>query len=207
MFSFELNNTQVVAQLKIFDEALSTSDRAAGRLRKLVRKEILAARAEVVRGIRFKDGDPRGARQAIRTTVYKRVFGGNLNIFNSRKAHGSNSYQYEYKRMPGQRGGNRRKRSGRTARIMSYAGIDRGFILRWLNTGTSERSISFRSDERRGSYASNSGHRVNTGNRGRISGSHFFRSQGERALARMAERLSMAIEEELSKMLNNKNDK
>lgn len=204
MFSFEVNDALIIDQLKAFDEALSTSDRAAGRLRKLVRKEILAARAEVVRGIRFKDGDPRGTRQAVRTTVYKRVFGANLNIFNSRKAHGSNSYQYEYKRMPGQRGGNRRKRSGITARMMSYAGIDRGFILRWLNDGTAARSISFRADERRGRYASNSGHRVNTGNRGRISGSHFFRSLGERALARMAERLSVAIEEELSKMLNNK---
>ena len=204
MFSFEVNDALIIDQLKAFDEALSTSDRAAARLRKLVRKEILAARAEVVRRIRFKDGDPRDARQAVRTTVYKRVFGGNLNILNSRKSHGSNSYQYEYKRMPGQRGGNRRKRSGRTAQIMSYAGIDRGFILRWLNDGTAERSISFRADERRGRYASNSGHRVNTGNRGRISGSHFFRSLGERALARMAERLSVAIEDELSKMLNNK---
>lgn len=207
MFSFEVNNAQVVAQLKVFDEALSTSDRAAGRLRKLIRKEIAVARSEVVRGIRFTGGDPRGTRQAVRTTVYKRVFGGNLNILNSRKAHGSNSYRYEYKRMPGQRGGNRRKRTGRTERVMSYAGIDRGFILRFLNAGTSARSISFRSDERRGRYASNSGHRVNTGNRGSISGSHFFRSLSERALARMEERLSEAIEEELSKMLNNKNEK
>ena len=85
--------------------------------------------------------DPRHAYKAVRYAVYKRIFGGQVNILQSRKAHSPNSYEPQRKLREGQRGGNRRLRSKRTDKVMHYEGMDRGFILRFLNNGTQQRAI------------------------------------------------------------------
>ena len=118
MIALDVNDNVLVEQRKVLEQALSTNPKTQKALQKLIRQVVKQARTEVVGGIKFKDGDPRGAAQAVRTAVYKKILGANLNIYSSRKAHGRTSY--EPPRHPSSRGGNRRLRSARTAQIMSY---------------------------------------------------------------------------------------
>ena len=198
MIALDINDNVLVEQRKVLEQALSTNPKTQKALQKLIRQVVKQARTEVVGGIKFKDGDPRGAAQAVRTAVYKKILGANLNIYSSRKAHGRTSY--EPPRHPSSRGGNRRLRSARTAQIMSYGPLDRGFILRWMNDGTDTRQITFTPNERR--KADRWNRNPNTGNRGAIAPRHFFRGAGERALAQAADNLATLIDTELADMLN-----
>ena len=199
MIEFEANEAVIMESKKVLETALSTNPKTQAVLRKIIRKYVMEAREQVVNNIKFKDGDPRGARQAVRTTVYKRVLGANINIFNSRKAHGSNRYEPPRKGVQN-RGGNRRTRGTRTARIMSYDALDRGFILRWLNSGVNDRTIRF--THREGRKTDKWNKHPNTGNRGSIAARNFFRPLGDRAMGVMRDNLAMAIEAELTKLFN-----
>lgn len=198
MFQFEANESVILEQQKALEAALSTNPKTEKVLRGIIRKYIKEARQDVVKNIKFKNGDPRGTAQAVRSTVYKKVFGANLNIYNSRKAHGQNNY--EPTRHPSKRGGNRRTRSPRTSQIMSYAPLDRGFIMRFVNSGTEPRSIKFTRNGNRKEDKWN--HNPNTGNRGAISARNFFRPAGDRALGQMRDTITTVIEQELTAMLN-----
>ena len=202
MFQFEANNAVIIEQKRVLETALSTNPKTEAVLRKLIRKEVIAARAKVVSSIKFEGGDPRQTRRAVRTSVYKKILGANINIFDSRKRHGWNNYEPPRKGVSG-RGGNRRTRSPRTRQIMGYAPLDRGFILRWINDGTpGARNIEFTSNDRRKVDKWNK--HPNTGNRGNISARNFFRGAGERALAQAADNLATLIDTELEAMLNKK---
>ena len=183
MFEFEANEAVIMESKKVLEAALSTNPKTQAVLRKIIREYVKEAREQVVNSIHFQNGDPRGTRQAVRTAVYKRVLGANINIFNSRRAHGSNNYEPPRKLRPGQRGGNRVPRSQKTQRMMSYAPLDRGMILRWQNSGVSERTTKY-------------------GNRGQIAARNFFQPLGDRALGMMRDNLASAIESELTKILN-----
>lgn len=199
MFRFEANDNNVIVQAsKMLEAALSTNPKTQKALQKVIRQELFRARAQVVSGIHFKNGDPRGAARAVRTTVYRRVLGGDLNIKDSKRAHGSTNYQPPRKGSTG-RGGNRRPRNANTVRYMSYDGLDRGFILRWINSGTQNRAINFTKNERRKTDQWNK--HPNTGNRGSISARHFFMGLGERSLNQAVDNLSRLIEEELKKIM------
>jgi hypothetical protein len=200
MIELELNDTVVVEQQRALEAALSTNPKTQKALQRLIRGVIKEARAQVVGNIKFKHGDPRGAAQSVRTAVYKRILGANINIYSSRKAHGATSY--EPPRNPSHRGGNRRIRSSRTQQIMSYGPLDRGFILRFQNDGTDERFVNFTANDKRKVDKWN--HHPNTGTRGAIAPRHFFRGTGERALAQAADNLANLIDTELAAMLNNK---
>lgn len=200
MFGVEINDTVVLEQQKVLEQALSTNPKTQKALQKLIRGVIKDARAQVVGSIRFKNGDPRGAAQSVRTAVYKKILGANINIYSARKAHGSTNY--EPPRHPSHRGGNRRTRSGRTQQIMSYGPLDRGFILRFLNDGTDKRSVEFSTNDKRKVDKWNK--HPNTGSRGAIAPRNFFRGAGERALSKAADNLATLIDAELAAMLNNK---
>jgi hypothetical protein len=203
MITLEVDSTVILEQQRALEAALSTNPKTQKALQKLIRKVIMEARAKVVSAARVKmDKDPRGAAQAVRTVVYKKILGANINIFSSRKAHGQNSYEPPRKGVSG-RGGNRRTRSPRTRQIMNYAPLDRGFILRWINDGTpGARNIQFKSNDRRKADKWNK--HPNTGNRGNIAPRNFFRGAGERALAQAADNLANLIDNELEAMLNKK---
>jgi hypothetical protein len=189
MFEFEANEAVILESKKVLDAALSTNPKTQAVLRKMIREYVKQARQEVVNSINFQNGDPRGTRQAVRTSVYKKVLGANINIFNSRKAHGSNNYEPQRKLRQKQRGGNRVKRGERTNQVMHYGPLDRGMILRWQNSGTGERT------------AGNRGGALG-GNRGSIAARNFFQPLGDRAMGVMRDNLERAIEEELTKLLN-----
>lgn len=209
MFEFEVNDTVIVEQQRALEAALSTNPKAQAELRKIIRKYIMEARATVVQDIDFKHGDPRGAARAVRTAVYKKVLGANINILTGKKRHGESTYRPPRTLKPGQRGGNRRQRNPYKTNRDKYDALDRGFILRWLNSGVSKRSIEFKSDEarehvHRGSRGGNLnkyGKTINTGYRGSIAPRNFFRPLGDRALGTMRDNLATAIEEEMVKLL------
>ena len=193
MIGLEIDNTVIVEQKQILEQALSTNPKTQKALQKLIRKVILEARKSVSDAAENKmKNDPRGAAQAVRTSVYKKILGANINIFSSRKAHGQNNYEPPRKGVSG-RGGNRRTRSPRTRQIMGYAPLDRGFILRWINDGTpGARNIEFTPNDRRKVDKWNK--HPNTGNRGNIAARNFFRGAGERALAQATDNLATLID-------------
>lgn len=187
MFKFETNEAVIVEQQQALEAALTKNAKTQQVLRKIIRKYILEARADMVKDVRFKHGDPRHAAESIRTTVYKRVFGGNINILNSRKAHGASTYEPPKKqRTTTTRGGNRIPRSAKTQRMMSYGPLDRGMILRWINSGvTMSRASRY-------------------GNRSGIEAQHFFRRLGDREMGELRDTLTKVIETELADMIKTK---
>ena len=201
MVSLEVNDAVILEQQQILEKALSTNPKTQKALQKLIRKAMKEAYWKVVRSEKFKNGDPRGARFAVRTAVYKKVLGANINIYNSRKAHGSTSYEPPRKGVSG-RGGNRRPRSARTSRVMSYDALDRGFILRWLNSGANDRHINFTS--RDGRKADKWNKHPNTGNRGSIAARNWFMPAASSALRQATDILANLIDTELENMLNKK---
>lgn len=206
MVSLEVNDAVVLEQKQVLEQALSTNPKTQKALQKLIRKVIVEARAKVVAAASSAmKNDPRGAARAVRTAVYKQILGANINIYNSRKAHGSTSYEPPRKLVPGQRGGNRMLRSPRTAQIMGYDALDRGFILRFVNSGTKDR---YAGNGRNGRTESDYNRFVlnhnGRGFRGSIAPRNFFRGAAESALVQAVDNLSNLIDTELEAMLNKK---
>jgi hypothetical protein len=205
MFEFEANEAVIMESKKVLETALSTNPKTQAVLRKMIRAYVLKAREQVVNSIHFKNGDPRGAREAVRTTVYKKVLGANINIFSRRKASGKgNAYEPPRKLRPKQRGGNRVVRSDRTYDFLhKYGPLDRGMILRWVNSGTDGRYAGYgrngRNEAERNKFILNSEGR---GWRGKIAARNFFKPLGDRAMGQMRDNLEIAIEEELTKLFN-----
>jgi len=196
-----VNEAVVVKQQEILEHALSTDPKTQKALQKLIRQVILEARAKVVNSIQFQNGDPRRSRQAVRTSVYKQILGANINIYNSKRRHGTQNYTPPRTLRPGQRGGNRRPQSQRTIDLQSYAPEDRGFILRFVNDGTNDRVVPFTPHEDRKPSKWNK--HPNTGNRGRIGGTNFFGLAGERAMTMAADTLADLIDAEFEKIMSN----
>ena len=207
MIGLEINDAVVMQQSQVLEQALSTNPKTQKALQQLIRKAIMEARAKVVASAKSAmQSDPRDAARAVRTAVYKKLLGANINIYNSRKAHGSTSYEPPRTLRPGQRGGNRVPRGGRTKQIMGYEARDRGFILRFINSGTDDRYAGFgrmgnTASQRKAYDAKNSGGK---GFRGRIAPRNFFRGAAERALVQATDVLANLIDTELENILNKK---
>lgn len=166
------------------------------RLRDVIRKVLGEARANLRKnaasGLQM-DSDPRHAYRAVRYAVYKRLFGGQVNILNSRKAGAETGYRPARTLTPGQRGGNRRLRTSRN--LDKYEGVDRGFILRWLNDGmtkTNPRVIQFTENDRRKVDRWNK--HPNTGNRGAIKARNWFGGASLQELQKVAGRMQELID-------------
>lgn len=172
---------------------LSKDDPMHQQLRTIIRKEIKAARSRVSRDVHASvSNDPRAAYRAVRHTVYKSVFGGTLNILSPRRA--GARYQLQRTRKldanPHQRGGNRRPRTQRTEALETYYGKDRGFVLRFLNSGTNTRHITIGVNARMG------------GNRGSISGRGVFSTSALFQSQAAIEAISEAFEQEFEEVWN-----
>ena len=172
------------------------------RLRGVIRKILGHARAnlrkDAASGLQM-ESDPRHAYKAIRYAVYKRLFGGQVNILQSRRAGAKTGYQPARTLTSGQRGGNRRLRTSRNLDV--YEGVDRGFILRWLNGGmtkTNPRVIQFTENE--GRKVDKWNKHPNTGNRGAIAPRNWFKGASlaelQKTAAEMQELVDKIINEE-----------
>lgn len=167
------------------------------RLRGAIRKVLGEVRASLQKdaqsGLHMKS-DPRKAYKAVRYAVYKRLFGGQVNILQSRKAGAMNLYEPPKKGLP-KRGGNRVLRSKRTTDVMSYQGKDRGFILRFLNQGTGDRAIHSMGGR---SLQTGSVSIIKTkslgGNRGNISARNWFGGASHKELEKVAQQIQEIID-------------
>ena len=178
---------------------MSTDPKMRKVIQQHIREALFEARRDVMAAFPAEH-DPRQARRAIRTSVYDKVLGGNINILTGKIAHGTNNYEPQRKLVPGQRGGNRRKRSQRTQQVMSYAPLDRGFILRFVNSGTKTRVIGFRNTLKGNRtryenrvYRINRGDKARTGNRGAIAPRNWFKQSAESALGEAAQNIADMI--------------
>lgn len=189
MIGLEFDNTATVRQKAALEAMLVSNPDTASAMRKLISQEVSKARAAVAQAASGAlKNDPREAWKAVRRSVYKSILGGQVNILNQKGAAlGSNGYRPARKldSNPHQRGGNRRKRSAETDRIDGYVGKDRGFILRFVNSGTAERQTRY-------------------GRRGSITARNWFPNIAQRELEAAAERLAVAIDRELVRIMENK---
>lgn len=189
MIGLEFDNTATVRQKAALEAMLVSNPDTAAAMRKLISQEVSKARAAVAQAASGAlKNDPREAWKAVRRSVYKSILGGQVNILNQKGgASGSNGYRPARKldSNPHQRGGNRSKRSANTDRIDGYVGKDRGFILRFVNSGTAERQTRY-------------------GRRGSITARNWFPNIGQRELEAAAERLAVAIDRELVRIMENK---
>ena len=148
--------------------------------------------------------DPRNAYKAVRSSVYKRILGGQVNILQKRKAGTPTNYRKPLKGLP-KRGGNRWGRSERTKQLEGYEGMDRGFILRFLNAGTADRGILSYTDRTgtRHSLESASSQNIKThaltGNRGSIRARNWFSGASHAAL----EKASLQLQELSDRIIAN----
>ena len=194
------NGTVTISGLSEFEEKLqklkTDNPDFEKRLRGVIRKILGHARAnlrsQAASGLQM-ESDPRHAYKAVRYAVYKRLFGGQVNILNSRKVGAETGYRPARTLTPGQRGGNRRLRASRD--LNKYEGVDRGFILRWLNDGmtkTNPRVIKFTENDRRKVDKWNK--HPNTGNRGAISARNWFKGASLKELQDVAGEMQQLID-------------
>lgn len=191
------------------DQLLLSNPDMEKKVQDIIGKALSKAKKNVSAAIAAKiENDPRQAYKAVRRTVYRRILGGNINILARKRAGSASNYTPTRTLKSGQRGGNRMARSERTMRMESYGGEDRGFILRFLDSGTKGRTMGrFNKDEhrskvRRGSQGgdiSKYGNlsKVNTGNRGSITGGHFFADLAKGEMETVAD----LIEQEVDRLI------
>ena len=177
MTTVESNLQQAVKQL----ESMQISNRTFEKtLQTLIVKVLKQARSNLSKKAKMTmSKDPRHAYLAVKHMVYKRILGGNVSILDKRR-HGK-MLPVSPKPKRYERGGNRIPRSKRTEELLSYYGADRGFILRFLNSGTAERNNSF-------------------GRRGRIAPRNWFSSSAKAEMDAAAAELAKLIDNEISKL-------
>ena len=168
---------------------MTTDPDMAGLVRKLIRNLLREARNKLSRDAKsYLDSDPRRAARAVKFAVYKQMFGGNLSILQKRAGSAGSKYelvrQRKVEQNPTMRGGNRRPRvdDGRN-RLDYYYGADRGFVLRFIGSGTTQRLSRF-------------------GNRGSITQSNWFGHTAPWQMQTAAEELATAIEEYVTQQTN-----
>lgn len=137
----EVNMDVVRRHIDDLGKMLTSNDGTYKDLQNIIRKEIKKTRNKIAKDVRANLlRDPKNAYRAVRSTIYKQILGGNINILAKRKA-GKLNPPPAQELSSKQWGGNRRKRSKRTEQLLSYTGSDRGFILRFNNSGTEQRFI------------------------------------------------------------------
>lgn len=205
MIQLEVNQQVARNQQSALAALFISEPETKKRIKKIVREELKDAvkRAREDASFSIKN-DPRQAFRAVKFSVYKRIMGGNISILARRRA----GARYQYMRPSAaknpnwrwDRGGNRRRRSSETERLDTYFGADRGFVLRFLNSGAKkgggDRHIKFTANERRVKDKSNE--HPNSGRRGNISPRGWFDEAGAKEMELAAENLSMVIEDELA---------
>lgn len=195
-------------QIKNLKKIMSDDPTFQKKVNNVVRRVLKDAKKIVSRDASsVLENDPRQAYKAIRTTVYRKLLGGNINILSRRKAGVAGNYRKPRKGLP-KRGGNRWGISERTIAMEGYQGMDRGFILRF-SQGTVDRAIHSYTgkDGNRHDLGSGSvshlllnrkgkivGHAIG-GNRGRITGKDWFGSSSRYALEQAVGSLQDFIDE------------
>ena len=175
---------------KKIERLLTSNEQLKSKINKIIKKAIIEARNEVRAKTRAAvPNDPRKSFTAVKKAVYEKIFGGNVNILNMRRSPGGAKYEPPRTLRPGQRGGNRVTRGAATRRHLSYHGFERGYLLRFLNSGTAARTAGSRGG-------------VLHGNRGSISARKLFSSAAHQAIDNAAQSIADQIDDMIAKEFN-----
>ena len=179
-----VENSEMLGRLMTTDPTLERN------IKKYIRNVLKEARKKLSNDAKnYMKSDPRRAARAVKFAVYKSMLGGNLSILQKKK--GSAGVKYELRRTriveqnPKMRGGNRRPRhddDGRN-RLDFYFGADRGYILRFLSSGTVPRTSRF-------------------GNRGSVRQSDWFGHAAPWHMEEAAQDVAEAIQEYINQETN-----
>lgn len=144
--SVDIEISGIVENSEMLGRLMTVHPEMAKNIRTVIRKALQIARKNLSRdAASYMDSDPRKAARAVRHSVYKAIFGGNLSILQKR----ASGAQYKLVRTrkveqnPHQRGGNRRPYVPENSRLDKYFGADRGFILRFISSGTIPRMTRY----------------------------------------------------------------
>ena len=173
-----------VEKQAMFEHLLTTDPGFDSQVRSVIRKVLQEARKNISRdAASYIENDPRKAARAIKHTVYKQLFGGNVSILSKRRAGAKAELIRQKTLRPGQVGGNRRPRVEARNRLDQYYGSDRGFILRFLASGTVNRQTRY-------------------GSRGAIRRTDWFGHVGTWHMQEAAAQVAAAINEYVNKKAN-----
>jgi hypothetical protein len=137
------------ANMEAFGRIMTKDPDMAAIFRKYIRNVLREARKKLTQDAKtYMKSDPRKAARAVRYSVSKSLFGGDVNILAKKRGTAGAKYklirQRKIDQNPKMRGGNRRPRiDDDRNRLEYYYGADRGFILRFLGSGTVERKSRF----------------------------------------------------------------
>lgn len=191
--------TGLEERIKQLGEASTQNPMMRKRINEVIRQVLSKVRkslqSQAQSGLQMQS-DPRKAYKAVRYAVYRKIFGGQVNILQSRKAGEGHYYEPTRTLRQGQRGGNRAIQSSRTRKMMSYQGGERGFILRFLNAGTADRAIHSMGNKslRRGSVSILATKSIG-GNRGSIAARNWFGNASQKELENAAANIDKMIDD------------
>lgn len=196
-------------QMKQLEKLMSTDPRMRENvqyaIRVVLRKARNALSSQAKSGLQI-DSDPRHAYKAVRSAVYKRILGGQVNILARKKSGAPTKYQKPRKGLP-KRGGNRWGRSDRTIALEGYEGMDRGFILRFLNAGTIDRGIHSYTGKDGYSHNLRSASSMNirtrglSGNRGNIAARNWFGAASQKELENVSGDLQRMVDDIIDRII------
>ena len=160
----------------------------AANFRKLIRQVLKDVRKKLSQDAKnYLGSDPRKAARAVKFAVYKNLFGGNVSILQKKKGTAGAKYELirerEVEMNPHMRGGNRRPRFEDRNRLDYYYGADRGFVLRFISSGTVPRTSRF-------------------GNRGSIRNTDWFGRASSWHMETAAQEVADAINEYVKQQTN-----
>lgn len=127
---------------------MTTHPSMAGDIRKVFRRTLREARKRLSQDAKnYMRSDPRKAHLAVNYAVKKVLLEGNVNILKKKKGKAGRRSNYTPPRTsrPGQLGGNRiaRNTKDNRNRLDQYYGADRGFVLRFIASGTVRRNSRY----------------------------------------------------------------
>lgn len=180
----------VEANLEAFGRMMTDDPQMVGVFRKYIKQVLREARNKLSKDVRaYMKSDPRKAAKAVKFSVYKSLFGGNISILQKKSGtsgakHPDLQRHRKVEQYPSMWGGNRRPRKddGRN-RLDYYYGADRGYILRFIGSGTVARTSRF-------------------GNRGSMTQTNWFGHTAPWHMEEAANKVAEAINEYIKEQAN-----
>lgn len=200
--SAEIDSQFLENQRQALKACMTVDSEMNKRFREIIFQELKRVRNDIAGGLKFANGDPRGTRGAVKRYIAGKYLGGVVSIMNGQTAGTPNSYEAPRKLRPGQRGGNRMLRSQRTDDMLHYGPADRGFILRFINSGTNPRYANGRNVTGNNRNLRNFFKLQEEGThyRGSIAPRRFMQTLGTPSMQRAVNNLSQMIDQEFNKL-------
>lgn len=207
MVDLKVNAGFISLTEKNLERMMTDNPETREAIQRLIRETLWEARNATAQDISGVVKSPMQSWRAVRHSVFQKILGGNINILDKKRGTAEWKIIQKTRKVeqnPHMRGGNRRRRSLRTAMVEGYEPTARGFILRFQDSGTRQRFIGGRNSRNRGDNGLIWGQMKarGTGNRGQITTGNFFYRIASMHLGQAAEKLATMIDEEIAKISN-----